>query len=178
MSASDDNIVLFLRAPAELNRRNLQRFAQTLRDAVAKDRAFTCLITGDSHLRRLNRDFLGKDYPTDVLSFPAVGQASRPVLGHLGEMAISAARARTQAAAFGHSLENEICILMLHGLLHLLGMDHETDRGQMKRAEAAWRQRLSLPEGLVGRASRPGCPLGRDSQSRSSRRAAPPQVHP
>src|ERR1017187_6054738 len=98
MSASDDNIVLFRRAPAELNRRNLQRFAQTLRDAVAKDRAFTCLITGDSHIRRLNRDFLGKDYPTDVLSFPAVGQASRPVLGHLGEMAISAARARTQAA--------------------------------------------------------------------------------
>jgi len=154
---------LFRRAPAELNRRNLERFARTLRGEVAKGAGFTCLITGDSELRRLNREFLGKDYPTDVLSFP-VGQASRPVL-QLGEMAISAARARRQAAAFGHSFEGEIRILMLHGLLHLLGMDHETDRGQMKRAEARWRQRLSLPEGLVGRASRPA----RDFQSRSSR---------
>ena len=58
MSASDDNIVLFRRAPAELNRRSLERFARTLRDEVSKGAGFTCLITGDSHLRRLNRDFL------------------------------------------------------------------------------------------------------------------------
>lgn len=146
MSASDDNIVLFRRAPAELNRRSLERFARTLRGEVAKDRAFTCLITGDSDLRRLNRDFLGKDYPTDVLSFPA--EPSSPTLG---EVAISAAQARRQAAAFGHSLEDEIGILMLHGLLHLLGMDHETDRGQMQRAESRWRQRLGLPVGLIER---------------------------
>lgn len=154
MSASDDHIVLFRRAPAELNRRNLERFARTLRGEVAKGAGFTCLIAGDTELRRLNRDFLGKDYATDVLSFP-VGQASRPVLlpacPTLGEIAISATRARAQAAAFGHSLENEIRILMLHGLLHLLGMDHETDRGQMKRAEARWRQRLSLPTSLIER---------------------------
>jgi len=154
---------LFRRAPAELNRRSLERFARTLRGEVAKDRAFTCLITGDHELRRLNRDFLGKDCPTDVLSFP-VGQASWPVLG---EIAISANRARVQATAYAHSLETEIRILMLHGLLHLIGMDHETDRGQMARAEARWRQRLALPEGLVGRASRPA----RDPRSRSS-------VHP
>lgn len=146
MSAPDDNIVLFRRAPAELNRRNLERFARTLRDVIARGRAFTCLITGDSQLRRLNRAFLGKDYPTDVLSFP---DPESPAA--LGEMAISAARARTQAARFGHSLEAEICILMVHGLLHLLGMDHETDRGQMARAEARWRQRLALPAGLIER---------------------------
>ena len=146
MSASDDHIVLFRRAPAELNRRALERFAQTLRGAVAHRRAFTCLITGDSHLRRLNREFLGKDYPTDVLSFPAP-----PSSPSLGDVAISAARARRQAAAFGHSLEEEIRILMLHGLLHLLGMDHETDRGQMQRAEARWRKRLALPQGLIER---------------------------
>jgi probable rRNA maturation factor len=167
MSASDDNIVLFRRAPAELNRRNLERFARTLRSEVAGGAGFTCLIAGDSELRRLNRGFLGKDYPADVLSFP-VGQAL-PAVGQLGEIAISAARARAQAAAFGHSLENEIRILMLHGLLHLLGMDHETDRGQMARAESRWRRRLALPAGLVGRASRPA----RDLQSRSSRRVAP-----
>jgi probable rRNA maturation factor len=75
-----------------------------------------------------------------------VGQAVPPAFGHLGEIAISAAQARRQAAAFGHSLEDEIRILMLHGLLHLLGMDHETDRGRMQRAESRWRQRLSLPD--------------------------------
>jgi probable rRNA maturation factor len=153
MSASDDNIVLFRRAPAELNRRNLERFARTLRGEVAKDAGFNCLIAGDSELRRLNREFLGKDYATDVLSFPAparTGWEACPTR-QLGEMAISAARARRQAAAFGHSLENEICILMLHGLLHLLGMDHETDQGQMARAEARWRKRLALPCGLTER---------------------------
>ncbi len=92
MSASDDHIVLFRRAPAELSRRNLERFARTLRGEVAGGAGFTCLIAGDSELRRLNRDFLGKDYPTDVLSFP-VGQASRPVpiskVCHLGEIKAS-----------------------------------------------------------------------------------------
>ena len=143
MSAADDNIVLFRRAPAELNRRSLERFARTLRGGGA---GFTCLIAGDSELRRLNREFLGKDYATDVLSFP---DTSSPNI--LGEIVISVARARKQAAAFGHSLEVEIRILMLHGLLHLQGMDHETDRGQMARAEARWRERLGLPAGLIQR---------------------------
>jgi probable rRNA maturation factor len=153
MSGSDDNIVLFRRAPAELNRRKLERFARILRDEVARGAGFTCLIAGDAELRRLNRDFLSKDYPTDVLSFPAsnVGQALPPAARHLGEIAISAARARAQATACGHPLENEIHILMLHGLLHLLGMDHETDRGQMARAEARWRRRLALPASLIER---------------------------
>jgi len=151
MSATDDHIVLFRRAPAELNRRSLERFARTLRGEVAKGAGFNCLVTGDGEMRRLNREFLGKDYPTDVLSFP-VGQASWPV-GQLGEIAISAARARRQSAAFGHSLEDEVRILMLHGLLHLLGMDHESDRGRMARAEVRWRERLGLPAGLIERAA-------------------------
>jgi len=166
MSASDDNIVLFRRTPAELSRRNLERFARTLRGVVAKGAGFACLITGDRELRRLNRDFLGKDYPTDVLSFP-VGQASwratlacagmsasaagRVPAPRVGEIAISLPQARRQAAAFGHSVEDEIRILMLHGLLHLLGMDHETDRGQMRRAESRWRRRLALPVSLIER---------------------------
>jgi probable rRNA maturation factor len=137
---------LFRRAPAELNRRHLERFARILRGEVARDRPFTCLITGDAHLRRLNRVFLGKDYPTDVLSFPAP-----PSSATLGEIAISTARARRQAAAFGHSLEDEIRILMLHGLLHLLGMNHETDRGRMKRAESRWRKQMGLPTALIER---------------------------
>ena len=103
---------------------------------VAKGGRFDCLITGDAELRRLNREFRGKDYATDVLSFPA---ARRPAI--LGDLAISAARARAQAREFGHTTEDEIRILMLHGVLHLLGMDHETDGGRMARAEKRWRAR-------------------------------------
>ena len=143
MSASDD-LVLFLRAPVGLRRTPLRDFASTLRDLVAKGREFHCLITDDRELRRLNRQFRGADYPTDVLSFPAED-------GLPGELAISAQRAAAQAREFGHSRFDEIRILMLHGVLHLLGMDHETDRGAMARAESRWRARLNLPTGLIAR---------------------------
>jgi len=97
-------------------------------------------------MRRLNRDFLKKDYPTDVLSFP-----SRQTLGFLGDIAISFPHALRQAAEYGHNAGQEIEILMLHGVLHLLGMDHEKDRGRMARAENQWRVALGLPGGLIAR---------------------------
>src|SRR5581483_5048690 len=124
--------VTFRRAAADLRPRALSAFARKLQEQVAKGRTFDCLITGDAELRKLNREFLGKDYPTDVLSFPSgisPGQAGRPT--PLGDLAISVARARAQAKEHGHSTEEEVRILMLHGVLHLLGMDHETDRGRM-----------------------------------------------
>ncbi len=133
-----------VRKPA---RRELRRFADSLVAAVAPGREFTCLLTGDRELRRLNSRFLGRDYATDVLSFPAAGPD-----GFLGEIAISTTRAAEQAREFGHSLEEEIGILMLHGLLHLLGMDHERDRGRMARAERRYREQLRLPAGLIERA--------------------------
>jgi probable rRNA maturation factor len=141
------SLVLFRHRPAGVRRAELERFARTLRDEVAAGRSFECLITDDSELRKLNREFLGNDYATDVLSFPAVS-------GLLGSLAISSRRARTQARQYGHTLEQELQILMLHGLLHLLGMDHETDRGKMARAEAGWRRRLQLPNSLIERARR------------------------
>ncbi len=146
MSASEE-LVLFRRAPGSLPRRELREFAGSLRDAVARGREFHCLITDDRELRRLNRQFRGADYATDVLSFPSDGA------GWLGEIAISADRAAEQAREFGHSRVDEIRILMLHGVLHLLGMDHERDRGEMARAEAKWRRQLRLPAGLIARAS-------------------------
>ncbi len=85
--------------------------------------------------------FRGKDYPTDVLSFP--GRRSPAAI--LGDIAISFQRARAQARQFGHSTENEVRILMLHGLLHLLGMDHETDGGRMARAESAGARAWACP---------------------------------
>jgi len=144
MSPSDD-LVSFRRAPAGLRRRPVREFAGALRAGVARRRDFECLITDDRELRRLNRQFRGADYATDVLSFPAATAES------LGAIAISADRAAQQAREFGHSRLDEIRILMLHGVLHLLGMDHETDRGAMARAEARWRRKLNLPAGLIAR---------------------------
>src|SRR5436853_4443890 len=143
---STDSLVSFRRAPTVLRRPPIETFARGLRDAVAKGREFHCLISDDRELRRLNRQFLGADYPTDVLSFPVNEDAM------LGELAISADRAAVQAREFGHSRLDEIRILMLHGVLHLLGMDHETDRGRMARAESRWRKKLNLPAGLIARA--------------------------
>ncbi len=110
---------------------------------VARGREVACLITNDEELRRLNREFRGANYATDVLSFPSDAG---------GEIAISVDRAAAQAAEHGHSIDEELRILMLHGALHLAGMDHETDAGQMAAAELRWRKRLGLPCGLIERA--------------------------
>ena len=145
----DGSTFLIRSAPRGLDRRRLRLFQDTLTTLLTSGRAFTCLLTSDAELRRLNNTFLGQDYPTDVLSFPALeGEES------LGELAISAPRARAQAAEFGHAIEAEIEILMLHGALHLLGHDHETDKGAMRRLESRWRQKLSLPAGLIERTRR------------------------
>ena len=139
--------LLYRRAAGFLERRELREFAERLRVEVAEGRPFDCLLTDDRELRRLNRDFLKNDYPTDVLSFPS-GQKT----DWLGEIAISAERAAVQSGAFGHSLFDEVRILMLHGLLHLCGFDHQRDRGRMRRLEIQWRKKLELPAGLIERA--------------------------
>jgi probable rRNA maturation factor len=145
---SQQSALLFQAATPGVSRRALRTFAKRLETEVVGGRAFGCLIADDKELRRLNREFRGYDYPTDVLSFPSEGQAGG--LSY-GEIAISIDAARRQAAEYGHSVEAEIGILMLHGVLHLLGMDHETDRGQMSAAERKWRARLGLPAGLIER---------------------------
>jgi probable rRNA maturation factor len=141
-------LVLFRHSPSRSRRRILDSFAQELRTHVTRGREFRCLLTNNEELQRLNRQFLGKNYPTDVLSFPAQEGSAE-----LGELAISGPRAAAQAREFGHSVDDEIRILMLHGVLHLMGMDHERDRGAMARAEMAWRKKLGLPAGLIERVS-------------------------
>ncbi len=148
---SQQTTLLFQVATPGLARRGVRVFAKRLEAEVAGGRGFACLIACDEELRRLNREFRSRDYPTDVLSFPAESHVGD--LRHLGEIAISYETARRQAAEYGHGVEQEIEILMLHGLLHLLGMDHETDRGRMLSAEQKWRARLGLPAGLIERVS-------------------------
>lgn len=141
--------LIFRRAPRGLPQRGLRAYATLLERMVADGRHFDCLLTDDRELRRLNKQFLDRDYPTDVLSFPSAAPAES-----LGEIAISTTRAAKQAREQGHSLEQEIAILMLHGLLHLLGMDHERDKGLMEGVERRFREELGLPVGLIERAAR------------------------
>jgi probable rRNA maturation factor len=144
---SQTTALLFEVPTPGVSRRELSGFAARLSAGVAGGRTFTCLLAEDREVRRLNREFRRQDHSTDVLSFPAPDAGT-----FLGDIAISYQRAREQAAEFGHPVQREIEILMLHGLLHLLGMDHETDRGQMARAETEWRTALGLPCGLIDRA--------------------------
>ncbi len=132
-----------------LARTPLQSFAETLSREVLKGLDFACLITDNDEMAALNARYRKKAEPTDVLSFPA---ATIPGQGYAGDIAISIDYARQQSRALGHSLQEEVCVLMLHGALHLAGMDHETDGGAMRRAEQRWRKRLALPETLIARA--------------------------
>jgi probable rRNA maturation factor len=109
------------------------------------------LVTGSAELRSLNRRFRAKDQPTDVLSFPP---GPSFVNGVAGDIAISADIARQNARRLGHSAADEIKILTLHGVLHLVGYDHEHDDGAMARREAALRRSLGLPLGLIERSGK------------------------
>ena len=109
------------------------------------------LLTSSAELKSLNRRFRGKDKPTDVLSFPAEPGAQKQFAG---EIAISAEMAAQNARLLGHSPAQEVKILVLHGVLHLRGYDHECDNGQMARRERQLRAKLHLPIGLIERVER------------------------
>ena len=119
------------------------------RAAVGIEGEVHVLLADDKTLRRLNRQFRGKDRATDVLSFPAVESGA----GVAGDLAISLETAARQAKQYGHSLRDEVRVLLLHGVLHLAGFDHERDRGEMAAREAALRRELGLAVGLIGRVS-------------------------
>ncbi len=126
----------------------MARFLREAQAAVRLRGQVSVLLTTDREIRRLNRQFRGKGKATDVLSFPAAKAVSSEVAG---DVAISVPTALRQARGQGHALSVEIKVLMLHGLLHLAGFDHERDTGQMARREKLLRGRLRLPEGLIER---------------------------
>ena len=129
--------------------RTLGRFLGEAQAVVGLRGQVTVLLTTDAAIRRLNRKFRGKNKATDVLSFPAEGVGTENIAG---DLAISVPTALRQAVEQGHALSVEIKVLMLHGLLHLAGYDHETDAGQMARRERVLRGKLGLPQGLIERA--------------------------
>ena len=97
-------------------------------------------MTSDEELRRLNREFLNHDYPTDVLSFPAAEEG-----GELGELAISIERADAQARHYEHALLDELRVLMLHGVLHLRGMDHGATAVRWRERNVNFAKSLAFP---------------------------------
>lgn len=135
-----------------LSRPTLTRFLNRARSLVGLSASVSVLLSTDAELKRLNRTFRGKNKPTDVLSFPADLIPGLPIAHqHGGDLAISLETAGRQAEIFGHDLQAELKILILHGLLHLAGLDHETDTGEMAARELDLRTRLRLPNGLIDR---------------------------
>lgn len=141
--------------------------AWLVRTAPASARGeVTVALVSDRRMRALNRMFRGKDYATDVLSFPAgnpeSGTGHRPTREgeamSLGDVVIATGVAARQAKEYGHAPATELRVLALHGLLHLLGYDHEVDSGRMARAEARLRKKGGLPAGLIARAGGPARP--------------------
>jgi probable rRNA maturation factor len=119
----------------------------------------TVAVVPDAKVKALNKQYRGIDKATDVLSFPSQigvrgkGPRPLPLAPHLGDIVIARGVARRQAKNLGHSVPTELRILALHGLLHLLGYDHETDNGRMAKVEARLRRRARLPHTLIARSS-------------------------
>lgn len=142
----------------------IQRFVRQAQTLARVPGEVDVLISGSERLRQLNRRFRGKNKPTDVLSFP------RP---SGGDIAISAQIARDNARLYGHSLADELKILVLHGMLHLAGYDHESDNGRMARAEARLRSQLKLPASLINRTHSSGTSTKAKPTVKTRRKPAP-----
>jgi len=125
-----------------INKADLARFARRAQKLAGVSGEVAVLIAGNDRIRELNRRFRKKNQPTDVLSFPRESG---------GDIAISAEIARQNAGLYGHAFSNELKILVLHGILHLAGYDHENDQGEMAAQESLLRRKLKLPDSLISR---------------------------
>ena len=157
----DKKVIVLEHKTQVVRARALSLFAARAQRALGLRDEIDVRITSNRELQELNRRFRKKDEPTDVLSFPS----AMPKV--VGDIAISAEIAATNAAAYGHSTETEIKILILHGLLHLAGYNHENDNGKMQARETELRQQLELPTGLIER-GRAGGPQSAESRSTPS----------
>ena len=131
--------------------RGLAAWLSRVAPARARGTVSVALVS-DARVRALNRQYRRKDYATDVLSFPANPESRIPNPdAFLGDIVIARGVARRQARDAGHAESSELRVLALHGLLHLLGYDHERDRGRMRRVERRLRRKGGLREGLIER---------------------------
>lgn len=143
--------MIFRKRVAGLSTEALNRFVLRARKAARIRGTVDVLVTGSSDMRALNLRFRGKNKPTDVLSFPSEASPKGRRTPFAGEIAISAEIALDNARRLGHSGALEVKVLVLHGILHLAGFDHEGDNGEMASKEASLRRVLRLPRSLTER---------------------------
>jgi probable rRNA maturation factor len=157
-------MIIIRKAAPGISEQALARFAQRARKAAGLRGQVNVVLTSSRDIRALNRRFRGKDKPTDVLSFPPV-----PVVAEAfsGDIVISTDIACRNARLYQHAPAQEVKILILHGMLHLAGYDHESDRGEMARKEERLRRELGLSNGLIRRTE-----VGARSPSSAARRRA------
>jgi len=147
--------VILRKRVAGLSEATLTRFVLRARRAAGLRGTVNVLLTRSAEVRVLNRQFRRQNKATDVLSFPAPSSKAadtRAKARLAGDVAISADIAAQNAIRLGHTPAEEIKILTLHGILHLAGLDHERDNGEMARKEAKLRRALGLPVALIERA--------------------------
>jgi probable rRNA maturation factor len=147
-------MILNQQRAVRLARRPLEHFLRRLqREVGLHESGVTIALVSDAEIARMNETFRKKKGPTDVLSFPAAAhrrprtlpRATKLKAGEfLGDIAIAPATARRYARKHGRTLPAELRVLILHGVLHLMGYDHETDRGEMDRVERKLRKRFGL----------------------------------
>jgi len=164
-----DRLVILRKRIAGLSPSTLERFILRARRELRLRQNVNVLLTGSTELRALNRRFRGMDKATDVLSFPSP-ESFRKLARIAGELAISLDVARENANHLGHSIAEEVKILVLHGILHLAGFDHERDHNEMARKEGRLRQKLNLNSGLIERTRSSGQGSGRRRRPRASAR--------
>ena len=157
-------MVILNKRVAGVDETSLDRFVTRARRAIGLRGSVTVLITTSREMRSLNGRFRGKHKATDVLSFPPQFHSPR----FAGDIAISGEIASENARRLGHSPAEEIKILALHGVLHLAGLDHESDNGKMAKVEERVREKLGLPSALIHRTAVPG-----NSKSNRAKPAAP-----
>lgn len=140
-------VIVFDNKPERTSRRSLEVFAREAQRLTGASGYISILVTNARRMQELNRRFRAKHRPTDVLSFPREDG---------GDIAICMEIAQENARLYGHSLNHELKILLLHGMLHLAGYDHETDDGEMAQREMELRSRLKLPATLIDRVHKNG----------------------
>jgi probable rRNA maturation factor len=162
-------MIIIRKAAPGISEPALARFALRARKAAGLRGQVNVVLTSSRDIRALNRRFRGKDEPTDVLSFPPV-----PVVADAcaGDIVISTDIACRNARFYQHALAQELKILIVHGMLHLAGYDHESDRGGMARQEERLRRELGLSNGLIGRTGK-----GRGSGLRAEHADVRPAPH-
>jgi probable rRNA maturation factor len=123
-----------------------EKFLNSVAHALTK-KDIELIVTSNEEIREINREFRNIDKDTDVLSFPFVNMPMAP----LGSIVISSDHVEEKSKEFGHSCDDEFALLFIHGLLHLLGFDHEVDNGEMREKEASLIKKFNLPQSLIVR---------------------------